>query len=73
MKIKIMTKKEFLALAETQYDKLESLKKVTSFYDYEKGFEEIWIEYGRLALECGISKKGIDRRKKKKSRVDSEI
>lgn len=60
-----MTKSEFLKLAESQWEDLEKLKEEKSFYEYEKRFDEIWVEFGRKALEQGISSPKKDRRKKK--------
>ena len=60
-----MTKAEFLKLAALEYDKIHSLQGEESFYEYEKQFEKIWLEYGRRVLEQSISTPGIDRRKKK--------
>jgi hypothetical protein len=39
---KEMTKAEYLALAASHYDELAKLKEKDNFYDYEKGFDEIW-------------------------------
>lgn len=60
-----MTKSEFLKLAESQWDNLSSLQKEESFYEYEKKFDGLWVEFGRKTLELGISKPVKDRRKKK--------
>ena len=60
-----MTKAEFLQLAEAEYDKLSSLKEEKSFYEYEKQFEAVWLDYGRKVLEKSISEVSQDRRKKK--------
>jgi len=68
-----MTKEEFLALASQQWDKVSSLQEEKSFYEYEKKFEEIWINYGREALEQTISSPKTDRRKKKSSIAGSEV
>ena len=47
-----MTKDEFLALAGSRYDDLQRLNtEQTHFYDYEKGFAELWTELGRAVLE----------------------
>lgn len=67
-----MTKTEFLKLAESKWDELKELKGETSFYEYEKRFDEIWVDYGRNALEKSISNPGEDRRKKKDLKVDTE-
>ena len=62
-----MTKEEFLALAAKKWDKIEMQKKEhsASFYDYEKAFDELWVEFGKSTLEGSIGKVEGDRRKKK--------
>lgn len=61
-----MTKAEFLALADEKWEEIESNKtKSTNLYDYEKGFDEIWVEFGRRSLEGSLGFSGKDRRKKK--------
>ena len=47
-----MTKDEFLALAGSRYDDLQRLNtEQTHFYDYEKGFAELWTDLGRAVLK----------------------
>jgi hypothetical protein len=46
-----MTKEEYLALAASRYGEIESLKAKDNFYDYEKSFDQIWQDLGRLYLE----------------------
>ena len=61
-----MTKEEFLALASEKWEEIERKKDTsTTFYDYEKGFDEIWVEFGRRSLEGSLGERGNDRRKKK--------
>ncbi len=60
-----MTREEFLKLADKRYDELEALNKINNFYDYEKEFEQIWKDLGRMVLESNISNVPVDRRKKK--------
>lgn len=60
-----MSKEEYLALAEQKYNDLQSLKKEPTFYDYEKSFEQIWLDLGRQVLEKNLSEVPEDRRKKK--------
>jgi len=62
-----MTKEEFLVSMEKRYDELQALNKIDNFYDYEKGFEDIWKDLGREVLEKNISSPPADRRKKKHS------
>lgn len=67
-----MTKSDFLKLAESKWEELKALQGEPSFYEYEKKFDEIWVDYGRKALEKSISEPGKDRRKKKALIVDTE-
>ena len=62
---KQMTKEEYLKLAEKKWESIKQLKEVDNFYDYEKGFEGIWIDLGKEVIEKSISSVGKDRRKKK--------
>ena len=62
---KTMSEKEFLEIARQNYQKLQALKKEQSFYEYEKNFDEMWVEFGRETLEKSIGEIGEDRRKKK--------
>lgn len=60
-----MTKDDFLALAESRYDDLQRLNtEQTHFYDYEKGFAELWTELGRAVLEGNLGELPESRRKK---------
>ena len=61
-----MDKQDFLKLAAAKWPELEQLKQEKRFYDYEKRFEEIWIELGREVLESSIGSAGKDHRVKKK-------
>lgn len=60
-----MTREEYLALANARWDALEQLKHHSNFYDYEKEFEQIWLDLGRAVLEKNLSEIPKDRRKKK--------
>ena len=63
-----MEKAEFLSLAESRYDELKELGVLDNFYDYEKSFDKIWQDLGRLYLERTLQEKqpaSNDRRKKK--------
>jgi len=63
-----MTKAEFLILAAEKWEEIEKKKASSgSFYDYEKGFDELWVEFGRRSLESSLGAVSSDRRKKKKS------
>jgi hypothetical protein len=59
-----MTKDEFLVLATEKYESLQKLNAQTSFYDYEKGFDELWTDLGRQVLESNIGELPKDHRKK---------
>lgn len=60
-----MDKAEFMALAASKWEEIKAHKKGSaSFYDYEKGFDEIWVEFGRASLEGTLGKVSKDRRKK---------
>ena len=60
-----MTKEELLQKVSDRYDELQALNKLDNMYDYEKGFEDIWIELGKSVLEANIGTPPKDRRKKK--------
>jgi len=60
-----MTKEEYLKLAEEKWDALHGLRKENNFYDYEKKFDQLWVELGKEVLEKSISNPSKDRRKKK--------
>jgi len=57
-----------MALAAKKWEQIESQQKQSeTFYDYEKAFEELWVEFGRQALEGSLGEASSDRRKKKKT------
>lgn len=61
-----MTKEEFMELAAKKWEALSKHKSQSSnLYDYEKGFDELWVEFGREALEGSVGKVSKNRRKKK--------
>ncbi len=62
----MMTKEEYLALAEARYQELQSLQNKPTFYEYEKSFVDIWQDLGRQVLEKSLSQVPKDRRKKKR-------
>ncbi|WKN41561.1 hypothetical protein [Tunicatimonas pelagia] len=67
-----MTKEEYLDLAASRWDALESLQDERTFYDYEKKFDTLWVELGRQVLEKTVGVSSTDRRIKKKSKVATE-
>jgi len=67
-----MTKEELLQKVSERYDELQALNKLDNFYDYEKGFEDIWLELGRSVLESNIGIPPNDRRKKKPHKVRTD-
>lgn len=62
-----MRKEDFIKLTSDKWPELEKLKESGNFYEYEKRFEEIWLELGRQVLEQNISKPSKDHRIQKKS------
>ncbi len=62
----MMTKAEYLALAEQKYQELQALETKPTFYDYEKSFDEIWQDLGRQVFEKNLSDVPQNRRKKKR-------
>jgi hypothetical protein len=62
-----MTKEQYLELAASKWPELEKLQSEGNFYEFEKRFEEIWIELGQTVLENQIGEVPNDYRKKKKS------
>jgi uncharacterized membrane protein len=63
----MMTKEEYLALAAEKYEALKKLQECTNFYDYEKTFDEIWVDLGRNVLEKSLGGEPKNHRKKTKS------
>lgn len=59
------TEEEFVALARQKYQDLKALENKPTFYDYEKAFEQIWMDLGCQVLEKSLSDVPDDRRKKK--------
>lgn len=66
-----MTKEEFLAIAATRYDSIKALETKDNFYDFEKEFDRLWVEYGRDVMQKAIGEGPADRRKKKGSEPDT--
>lgn len=62
-----MTKEEYLQIGESKWEALQGLQSEDSFYEYEKGFENIMRGLNQELLERSISELPNDRRKKKKS------
>ena len=62
-----MTKEEFLAIAAARYDSIKALETKDNFYDFEKEFDRLWVEYGRDVMQKAIGDAPADRRKKKAS------
>lgn len=61
-----MIKEKYLALAASRYEEIEALKEKNNFYDYEKSFDQLWQDLGRLYLENHLNEQSStqDRRKK---------
>lgn len=67
-----MTKEQFLELAAARYEALNQLGRHDNFYDYEKEFDQIWVELGRDVLEESLGDIPEGRGKKKDSRPDTD-
>lgn len=65
-----MTKEEYLQLAASKWEALQSLESEESFYEYEKRFDGIMRDLNRELLERSISEVPTDRRRKKKPGPD---
>ena len=63
----MISKEEFLALAEAQYAALATLEQSKNFYEHEKRFDEIWVGLGRQVLAGTISAVPDNPRKKTSS------
>lgn len=60
-----MTKEEYLKIAEDQWETLKNLEEEATFYDYEKKFDKMMVDFGRSLMNEQMKGKGTDRRKKK--------
>lgn len=68
-----MTREEFLALANAQYDQLADLQTKDTFYAFEEGFVKTWTELGNQVMQASLKKDtSKDKRKKTIVRLDSE-
>ncbi len=63
----MLSKEEFIKIAERRYESLLALNDGRSFYDYEKEFARIMNEMSRELLEKNIGAVPSDKRKKKLS------
>jgi len=52
-------------LVSKRYDALKALERHDNFYDYEKEFEQIWLDTGKEVLERNLGETPQERRKKK--------
>ncbi|MDR0725784.1 MAG: hypothetical protein LBF59_07255 [Prevotellaceae bacterium] len=66
-----MTKEEYLEIAASRYEELEALKEKDNFYDYEKSFDQIWQDLGRLYLENSLNEQSSTKDRRKKKRLPS--
>jgi hypothetical protein len=62
----MLTKEEYMALADQKYEQLHDLKNKTTLLDHEQAFETIWMDLGKQVLQKTISQPKLDRRKKKR-------
>lgn len=60
-----MTKEEYLALASRHWESLQELEAETNFYDYEKNFDSLLVDFGKTLLNEELQGSGKDRRQKK--------
>lgn len=68
-----MTREEFLALANAQYDKLADLQSKETFYAFEEGFVKVWTALGGQVMQASLGKTpSKDKRKKTAVKPDSE-
>ena len=65
----MMSKEEFLALAEARYAELAALEQSKSFYEHEKTFDAIWVGLGQQVLEGTVGKVPTNVRKKTSSKA----
>lgn len=63
----MMTKEDYLSMAEQKYEELQALEEIDNFYDYEKEFDKIFDDLARRVLQENISEVPANRRKKKRS------
>lgn len=66
-----MTKEEYLKIAESQWEALQSLELENNFYDYEKKLDETMVKLGQQLMDKQLGGSGEDRRKKKKFKPDT--
>jgi hypothetical protein len=62
----MLTKAQYLSIAESKWADLEKLQTEGDFLVYEERFEQVMIELGQLVLQANVSELGKDRRKKTK-------
>ena len=67
-----MTKDQFLAIAGEKYEKLQELNQINDFYDCEKVFDTIWLEFGRQSLEKNVGEVPQNHQKKTLYEPDTE-
>lgn len=60
-----MTKQELLDAVASRYDELQSLNKISDFYNYEVEFVNIWKDLGKEVFEKNLGTLSKDKRKKK--------
>jgi hypothetical protein len=64
----VMSREEFLSIADSYYAEFESLKDSSGFYDYEKSLAETMQKIGCEYMEKDLNEGSVtkDRRKKKR-------
>lgn len=66
-----MTKEEYLALCEKQFEATVKLNDHDNFYDHEKGFVEVIRELGREVLQANLGHVPANHQKKTEGRPAS--
>ncbi|MBN8589358.1 MAG: hypothetical protein J0L94_13670 [Rhodothermia bacterium] len=65
-----MTEDQFVALARQRYQEISALNELDSFFEYEKQFDQLWVELGREVLEKNL---GDVPESNKKKRISNPI
>jgi hypothetical protein len=59
-------KRRILKISRESLRRLEKLKEKDNFYDYEKGFDEIWRDLGRQYMESQMNETSKTQNRRKK-------
>jgi len=66
-----MTEDQFVALARQRYQEISALNELDSFFEYEKQFDQLWVELGREVLEKNLGDVPESNKKKTNFKPDS--